>query len=164
LGDRRAFEGSTSSGRTFGWCFRAPQSISAIEKRAPLKPTARRAGWVGCNIVLDRVPASGRIFAVRNASPIDPSEVRSEWRRFAFARKFDVGRRGWLVDVLACVQSIGKSAFTLDEVYQFEAELSRLHPDNRNIRPKIRQQLQILRDKGIMRFVSPGGYELLDAD
>src|SRR5579864_6896600 len=32
-------------------------SISAIEKRAPLGPHARRAGWVGCNILLGRIPA-----------------------------------------------------------------------------------------------------------
>ncbi len=35
-----------------GFCFPS----SAIEARKPLKPTARRAGWVGCNIVLDSVP------------------------------------------------------------------------------------------------------------
>src|SRR5919112_5146113 len=36
-------------------------SISAIEARAPLGATARRAGWVGCNIVLKNVPPDARI-------------------------------------------------------------------------------------------------------
>ena len=36
-----------------------------IEKRKPLSITARRAGWTGCNILLKRIPASGRIFLVR---------------------------------------------------------------------------------------------------
>jgi len=34
---------------------------SAIEVRKPLRPTARRAGWVGCNIVLDLVPQKTRL-------------------------------------------------------------------------------------------------------
>jgi type II restriction enzyme len=38
---------------------------SAIIKRKPLALTARRAGWVGCNIALNRVPAEARIFVVR---------------------------------------------------------------------------------------------------
>jgi len=33
-----------------------------IEKRTPLLDSARRAGWVGCNILLNRIPESGRIF------------------------------------------------------------------------------------------------------
>jgi type II restriction enzyme len=37
-----------------------------IEERKPLAPTARRAGWVGCNILLSRIPASGKIFIVRD--------------------------------------------------------------------------------------------------
>lgn len=37
-----------------------------IEKRKPLKPTARRAGWVGCNILLGQIPQAGRIFIVQN--------------------------------------------------------------------------------------------------
>ncbi|RJQ53985.1 MAG: restriction endonuclease, partial [Nitrospiraceae bacterium] len=31
-------------------------------------------------------------------------------------------------------------------------------PDNKHIRPKIRQQLQILRDKGIVEFKGQGRY------
>jgi type II restriction enzyme len=37
-----------------------------IEERKPLAPTARRAGWVGCNILLSQLPASGKIFFVRD--------------------------------------------------------------------------------------------------
>ena len=42
--------------------------------------------------------------------------------------------------------------FSLVEVYAFESELARLHPDNRHVKDKIRQQLQLLRDKGILDF------------
>lgn len=32
---------------------------SIIEKRKPLAATARRAGWVGCNILLEEIPSYG---------------------------------------------------------------------------------------------------------
>ncbi|MEG1651443.1 MAG: DpnI domain-containing protein, partial [Oscillospiraceae bacterium] len=32
-----------------------------IEKRKPLSDSARRAGWVGCNILLDKMPSQGKI-------------------------------------------------------------------------------------------------------
>lgn len=34
-------------------------TISCLEKRKPLAPTARRSGWVGCNILLFKIPAEG---------------------------------------------------------------------------------------------------------
>ena len=39
-------------------------SESAVIKRPPLSSTARRAGWVGYNIALNRVPANARIAIV----------------------------------------------------------------------------------------------------
>jgi len=47
---------------------------SAIIKRPPLAPTTRRAGWIGCNIALNRVPAEARIRVVTTIlSPSPPS-------------------------------------------------------------------------------------------
>jgi hypothetical protein len=37
-----------------------------IEERKPLRATARRAGWIGSNILLGRVPESGKIHIVQN--------------------------------------------------------------------------------------------------
>src|SRR3972149_5319242 len=37
-----------------------------IEERKPLAVTARRAGWIGSNILLNQIPASGKIYIVRN--------------------------------------------------------------------------------------------------
>lgn len=133
---------------------------SIIEKRTPLSHTARRAGWIGCNFLIDRIPISGKIFAVRERRSRNPSDVRAEWNRHAFIKDFSAERRGWLVDILRCIQLLEKRRFRLDELYQFESELSELHPRNRHIKPKIRQQLQILRDKKMIRFVSRGTYEL----
>jgi type II restriction enzyme len=66
--------------------------------------------------------------------------------------------RGWTLDILRIVQSFGKREFGLAEVYAFEHELSRAHPDNRHIQPKIRQQLQILRDLRFVEFLGGGRY------
>lgn len=68
--------------------------------------------------------------------------------------------RGWTVDVLNIVRRLGKTRFSLTELYGFETELKTLHPKNENVRPKIRQQLQVLRDLGLLDFVSPGSYSM----
>ncbi len=59
-----------------------------------------------------------------------------------------------------CLESLGKPEFTLDEVYAFERHLGELYPGNQNVKPKIRQQLQYLRDRGFIEFVSRGSYRV----
>lgn len=135
-------------------------SASAIEKRKPLSHSARRAGWVGCNIVLSLIPEDARIRVVAGGVPSSPGRVRREYRRLAPLAKLDAEARGWTLDVLNAVRSLGKEYFTLSEVYAFDTHLSRLHPANRHVRPKIRQQLQILRDMGIVDFLGGGDYRL----
>lgn len=61
---------------------------------------------------------------------------------------------------MRCIEKLGKKEFALNDIYSFEKELSLLHPTNRHIKDKIRQQLQILRDKGYLDFVSRGAYRL----
>jgi type II restriction enzyme len=39
--------------------------------------------------------------------------------------------------------------------------LAELHPDNHNVQPKIRQQLQELRDLDLLEFLRGGEYRLL---
>ena len=56
-------------------------TLSTLEKRPPLAPTARRAGWVGCNILLDRIPMHARISVVSEGSPHSPREVRRSYDR-----------------------------------------------------------------------------------
>jgi hypothetical protein len=71
--------------------------------------------------------------------------------------------RGWLIEVMRCVERIGRTEFTLYDVYAFESHLSELYPDNKNVRPKIRQQLPILRDHGWLAFEGKGRYRLASA-
>ena len=164
---------------------------SAIVKRPPLSSTARRAGWVGCNFALNRIPVDARIPIICTRSSgrqsahsnfnqsrltsaatliTPPEEVREKFRQIKTLQ--DVPQRGWVLDVLNIVrrltahssgresahsnfnQSLLTSAatkeFTNADIYAFERELAALHPDNRHIRDKIRQQLQVLRDTGFL--------------
>ncbi len=132
-----------------------------IEKRKPLAETARRAGWVGSNILLQKVPQAGKIFLVRQGQIESKDKVLTEWKKTLFLREEkEISARGWLLDVMRSVEKLRKREFTLDDIYVFEKELSKLHPRNKHVKDKIRQQLQILRDKGYLDFVSPGIYRL----
>jgi type II restriction enzyme len=129
-----------------------------IEARAPLAPTARRAGWIGSNILLREVPESGKVWIVRGGEPIARDDVLRQWRSTLFLREEGAAARGWLIEVMKCAEAIGRQEFTIDEVYAFEARLSLLYPSNHNVRPKIRQQLQVLRDRGWLEFLGGGRY------
>jgi type II restriction enzyme len=171
-------------------------SESAVIKRKPLAATARRAGWVGCNIALNRVPADARIaLVITRSSPamrdepapisleknregqsrltsaatiiVPPEEVREKFRRVKPLKDIPITQRGWTLDVLNIVRrlvnsegraprdpNIGKmgaritrpsDSFTTADVYAFERELEKLHPDNRHVR-----------DNPVKDFVSRG--------
>jgi hypothetical protein len=169
-------------------------SESAVIKRKPLAATARRAGWVGCNIDLHRISPEARIAIVitrsssrrrgdesltkkqnqrfLTSSPtnqtviVPPEEVRARYTRLKPIREIKTAQRGWTLDVLNIVRRLvesrrrglpGRSTgaktgdeslkstgqpeslrlltssptneFTTSDVYAFERELERLHPD-----------------------------------
>jgi type II restriction enzyme len=131
-----------------------------IEERKPLKPTARRAGWIGSYILLNQVPTSGKIFIVRDGQPEPKENVLAQWKKTLFLRNEGLEARGWLIEVMKCVEAIGRHEFDIDDIYAFESHLGRLYPGNQNVKPKIRQQLQYLRDRGYLDFVSRGRYRL----
>jgi type II restriction enzyme len=133
-----------------------------IEKRKALSPTARRAGWIGCNILINNVPQSGRIFIIQDRIVQPQSEVLSNWQKTLFLRdEADFKSRGWLLDIMTCIDKLAEKEFSLNQLYNFENELSRKHPENRHIKAKIRQQLQILRNKGYLEFSGQGHYRLI---
>jgi len=66
--------------------------------------------------------------------------------------------RGWTLDVLNLLRSLRKQSFTLADAYALETHLAALHSANRHVRPKIRQQLQVLRDLGLLDFLGDGNY------
>ncbi|GAC1629099.1 MAG: type-2 restriction enzyme DpnI [Candidatus Acidiferrum sp.] len=135
-------------------------ALSAVERRNPLAPTAQRAGWVGCNILLDKIPLDARIPIIHEGEALPRQGVRDAYQRLRPLEKLRAENRGWTLDVLQVVQSLGKTDFTLADVYAHTEALFKLHPKNAHIRDKIRQQLQVLRDLGLLEFLGSGSYRL----
>lgn len=133
-------------------------SPSIIEKRKPLAETARRAGWVGCNINLNMIPESGKIYIIKDRIAFSVSSVVAKYQKTVSLVTKSLDSRGWLLDTLACVEKMPELEFSLDQVYRFEAELQLKYPDNHFIKDKLRQQLQVLRDKGFVEFLGRGKY------
>jgi type II restriction enzyme len=136
-------------------------SPSVIEIRKKLSTNARRSGWEGSNILIGKLPLDARIALIEDEKIFPKKEVRREWKRFSFLKNQSLQSRGWLADVLASIRKLEKETFTLSEAYSFEKELAKLHPRNKHIRPKIRQQLQVLRDQGIVVFLGKGEYQIM---
>jgi type II restriction enzyme len=132
-----------------------------IEKRKALNPSARRAGWIGCNIVMSNIPELGKIFYVQDGIVKSKNEVLDKWSKTEFVKStHDIEAKGWLLDVMVGVERIKKNDFSLDEVYSFETYLKAKHPSNNNVKAKIRQQLQFLRDKNVIEFIGRGQYRM----
>jgi type II restriction enzyme len=135
-------------------------SLAAVKERPPLKASARRHGWIGCNIILSNIPLDARIHLVSEGTVANPSDVRRRYRRVRPLEQLGVEQRGWTLDVLNVVRSLGQTKFKLADVYESAGELAKLHPANRHVRDKIRQQLQVLRDLGLLEFLGDGEYHL----
>lgn len=130
-----------------------------IIKRSPLAQTARRAGWVGCNIDISKVAETGKVYMVKNGRILNRDFVTTSFNKTLFIREKNKESKGWILDIMKCIEAIQKETFTLDEMYKFEESLKMKYPNNNFIKDKIRQQLQILRDKGIIEFVGRGKYK-----
>lgn len=133
---------------------------AAIEKRRPLSQNARRAGWVGCNILLTEIPEDGKICMVSEGVPVPSNAVRSRYERIKPFASLNVKLRGWTLGVLRMIRRIGCPQFSIEDIYAYEQVLAKAYPHNRHIKAKIRQQLQVLRDLGYIKFLGSGRYEL----
>ena len=134
---------------------------SIIEKRKPLSSTARRAGWSGCNIVFGDVPTQGRIKIIENQRVHATDEIVENYAQIKKLQTNNLDSRGWLMDVLNCVNAIESTDFSLQDIYYYAEQLQNKHKNNHNVEAKIRQQLQILRDKGFIEFTTRGHYKKL---
>ena len=136
-------------------------SPAIIEQRKPLAETARRKGWIGCNIRLDGIPQSGRIAIVQGGEACLKSNVVSAWRHTLFLREQgNQDAKGWLLAVMRVIENLGRHIFTLADIYASLADLRLEYPNNHNVEAKVRQQLQVLRDKGYLKFLGRGSYAL----
>lgn len=136
----------------------------AIIPRKPLAATARRAGWIGCRIDLTRIASQARVNVVEHGVAKDQSAVAKSYASLKPLQSIKVSQRGWAMAVLNGVQSLGLKRFTTQDAYRLEATMERIFPGNRNIRPKIRQQLQVLRDMGLLQHPQRGVWTLPATD
>jgi len=131
-----------------------------VEKRKALTEKARRKGWEGSFLLFSKIPDSGKIYYVENGKQFSKKEILAKWHKTAFLKnikKDDL--KGWTLDIMNCIDSLNKKEFSLQDMYNFEKDLAILHPENKNIKPKIRQQLQFLRDKNYLTFTGRGTYQ-----
>ena len=124
-----------------------------------MKDTARRAGWIGCNIEIGKIPEIGKIIIVKEGIERNKLEVISQYRQVLSLQISAIKRRGWIFDIIKCIERIGGAEFCLNDIYAFSDELRKKHPDNNFIKDKIRQQLQYLRDRGFIEFTARGHYK-----
>ena len=104
-----------------------------IEKRPPLRSTARRAGWIGSNILLRVLPSDARVVVISNEQAIPPEDVRNAWSQFPFLGTGENAKGGWAADTLMCVREMQRASssneFTLVDFYTaFEGRLQGPHP------------------------------------
>jgi hypothetical protein len=110
----------------------------ATIKRKPLPPSARLAGWMGCNLDLSRVPAGARIEIIktcgsgRESAPpapttednqsrlmspairiLPPGEVRPQFRKVKPLGEIKVTERSRALDVLNAVGGLAKPSSLL---------------------------------------------------
>ena len=130
-----------------------------LKIRNPLSPKAKRPGYTGSYILYGNIPAQGKIRVIEAHTEINKSHVLESYSRSARLRLDNIKLRGWLLDILNCLDKIAQEIFSLDDVYKFKAELAMKHADNHNITAKIRQQLQFLRDRGFIEFLGHGVYK-----
>ena len=59
------------------------------------------------------------------------------------------------------IRDIPGCEFELSDIYNYKERLQKLYPNNKHIESKIRQNLQKLRDKSYIEFMSSGKYKRL---
>lgn len=120
-----------------------------------------RPGYIMCSIDLSPIPQSGKIFYIKEGKIESKDKVLENWQRTLFLRgEKESSTKGWILDIMNCIDRLNKKEFSLNEMYTFEKYLKMKHPNNNFVRDKIRQQLQFLRDKGYLKFIDRGNYKL----
>lgn len=135
-----------------------PKHFVTVNMIVPRRKTLKgRDNYLMCDMDISSLPESGKILLVHQARMIEPEKVRGQWQSHLFLRKQQSKSKGWLPAIMKCIDRLPEQ-FDLQQVYAFTPELSVQFPDNKHIKDKIRQQLQILRDQGIIEFLDRGRY------
>jgi hypothetical protein len=103
--------------------------------------------------------ALSQVTTLREAAIEAPPRVQLQRRQLGrLVESFS----GWLQLTLEGVSRIPSDTFTMNEVFASCAPLAASRfPENRHVREKLRQQMQRLRDLGLVLFLGGGRYERL---
>lgn len=138
-----------------------PKNFFTFECVAPRKilpKTAKRKNWQGCKIV---IPETGKIFWVKSGVIQSNRIVYKQWKqKNLLLENRSSESRIWLIDTILYIEKLKRKIFELNDLYKFETEFKRLHQNNNHIKDKLRQQIQILRDRGYLEFLGEGKYRL----
>ena len=133
-----------------------PDMIIKRKKGIPNRPN-----YFMSNIDISSIPNSGKIFYIKDGEIQNKDKTLEDWNKTIFLKQdSNIESKGWILDIIKCIEKIDKKNFTLFDMYQFEKYLKLKHPDNNNIEVKIRQQLQLLRDRNYLEFVGRGQYRI----
>ncbi|MGL4669096.1 MAG: phospholipase D-like domain-containing protein [Methanobacteriaceae archaeon] len=69
--------------------------------------------------------------------------------------------KGWKRSIFKILNNFEDMEFDINSVYEYIPELQNEYPKNKNIKPKMRQVLQQLRDLGLVKFEGNGIYKKL---
>jgi type II restriction enzyme len=64
----------------------------------------------------------------------------------------------WKSEVRQCIIKLGKTNFTLSDMYLFIPDLKQRTARTQNVDARIRENLQKLRDDGFIQFLEKGHY------
>jgi phosphatidylserine/phosphatidylglycerophosphate/cardiolipin synthase-like enzyme len=109
---------------------------------------------------VERLRAALPRFAVLREQAVEaPPRIRLQRRQYdRLVKSFS----GWLQLTMEGIARIRSDTFTMNEVFAACAPLAASRfPDNRHVREKLRQQMQRLRDLGLVLFLGNGRYERL---
>ena len=134
-------------------------SEAAIEKRRPARVQGRTKLWVGCNILLGRIPVEARLLVIENGKPVDPRRseepmlrVRKPWPRLI------PGSAGhW-----TCWPQFAPSESNRS-LWQRRIHWKGKWPSSIPPTGHVRQDspaTQVLRDAGLLDFVGRGAYRM----
>ncbi len=128
-----------------------------LQIKKALSPTARRHGFTGAYILYSDITDYGKISVVKSYREQEKKIVIKDFARASKLKIKKIDLRGWLMDILNCIEKIPHEVFHMEDMCKFIPELQAKHPDNNNVRAKIRQQLQFLAKKGFIEFVDYKG-------
>lgn len=84
---------------------------SIIEKRNKTYPKGRTNGWVGCNILLNKIPPEGIIKIIQEKKLYNKQLVFNQWKRINFIKNSPLPERGWTIDILRIIHTLEKKNF-----------------------------------------------------